>query len=183
MISLESDERLIAKALGGSQRAWSRLVGRYEGKVYNQAMRMTRSQADAMDLMQETFLAVYRNLPNYRADGSFPAWLSRIAINRAIDYQRHRARIPDQSSVDIDELLGMGGPQSELGVSQRNRDILRMLDRLTAEQRAVVELKFFQQYTFEDIARQLGISSNTAKSRLYAAIDHMQKHAEVSNGI
>lgn len=179
MIKLESDERLIARALGGSQRAWSKLVGRYEARVYNQAIRMTRSKPDAMDLMQETFLAVYRNLPNYRGDGTFPAWLSRIAINRSIDFQRHRARLPEHSSVDIDELLGLDSPQIALGISQQNREVLQLLDRLSAEQRAVVELKFFQQCTFDDIAQQLGISANTAKSRLYAALDLMQKHGEV----
>ena len=183
MFALDNDERLVRKALGGSQRAWTRLVARYESKVYNQALRMTRNRADAMDLMQETFLAVYRNLPNYRGDGSFPAWVARIAINRALDFQRHRSRLPEHSSVDIDELLGIDNPQTNAGLSQRNGDILRLLDRLSLEQRAVVELKFFQQCTFEDIAQQLGISSNTAKTRLYAALEHMQKHTEVCHAL
>jgi RNA polymerase sigma-70 factor (ECF subfamily) len=182
-MKLESDERLINKALDGSQRAWSKLVGRYETQVYNQALRITRNRADAMDLMQETFLAVYRNLPNYRGDGSFPGWVSRIAINRAIDFQRHRARQPEQATIDISEILGGESPAKLAGQSQRNRNILRLLDNLSTEQRAVIELKFFQQCTFEDIAQQLGISSNTAKTRLYAALSHLQKNAEVSHAL
>ncbi len=183
MIGVDSDEKLIAKALAGSQRAWSKLVGRYESRVYNQALRMTRHRADAMDLMQEIFLAVYRNLPNYRHEGSFPAWLSRIAINRSIDYQRHRGRQPEQATIDVAELLGEDSPQDALGLSRRNTEISRMLANLNPDQRVVVELKFFQQFTFEDIAQQLGISSNTAKNRLYSAIAHLQKSMEIKNAL
>ena len=85
--------------------------------------------------------------------------------------------------MDIDELLGIDSPTQSLSLSQRNRDILQLLGRLSPEQRSVVELKFFQQYTFEDIAQQLGISANTAKTRLYAALNHMQKHAETRHAL
>lgn len=183
MIRLDSDEKLIGRALAGSQRAWSKLVGRHESRVYNQALRMTRNRADAMDLMQEIFLAVYRNLPNYRGEGSFPAWLSRIAINRSIDFQRHRGRQPEQASYDVADLSGDDSPHKALGLSRRNGEITRLLNSLNADQRVVVELKFFQQYTFQDIAQQLGISSNTAKTRLYAALAHMQNSTEIDHAV
>ena len=180
MFGLGNDERLIGGALAGSQRDWTRLVRRYEQKVYNQALRMTGNRADAMDLLQDVFLAVYRNLPNYRSEGVFPAWLARITTNRINDFLRHRQRLPPSTELELDSLEGPHNPEQELGLSQRNREILALLGTLPADQRIVVELKFFQQSTFEEIAQQLGISSNTAKTRLYAAIAKLQSQQEVS---
>lgn len=59
----KTDEQLISMALDGSQRSWVKLVKRYENLVYNYCLRMTRNSSEAMDMMQEVFLAVYRNLP------------------------------------------------------------------------------------------------------------------------
>ena len=64
-----------------------------------------------------------------------------------------------------------------------NAQIVRALGELPAEQRHVVELKFFQHFTFEDIARQLGISPNTAKTRLYAALKKLKKHEELRDAM
>ena len=155
----------------------------YEQQVYNQALRMTGNSTDAMDVMQDVFLAVYRNLPNYRAEGVFPAWLSRIAANRCLDFLRQRQRQPESSDIDLDSLSSSGGPEQALGSSQRNKAIMLLLGVLSAEQRLVVELKFFGQHTFEEIAQLLGISSNTAKTRLYAALDKLKSQKEVSHAI
>ena len=72
----------------------------------------------------------------------------------------------------------------DLESAQSNRDIIRLLAQLPTEQRQIVELKFFQHFTFDEIAGQLGISSNTAKSRLYAALKKLRKNpaAEVMAG-
>ncbi|MBT4522121.1 MAG: sigma-70 family RNA polymerase sigma factor [Halieaceae bacterium] len=179
----DSDKQLTHKALAGSERAWDRLVRRYEKPVYNQALRMTRNPADAMDLLQEIFLAIYRNLPNYRGSGDFGAWVRRIAINRCTDFLRHRQRQPETSEEALYNLAAPSSPDEEAYVGQRNKEILKMLSELSAEQRTVVELKFFQQQTFEEIAQQLGISSNTAKTRLYGAIDKLKRKPEVIHAL
>ena len=90
----ETDEKLITKALQGKERAWVKLVKRYEKRIYNYALRMTGATDEAMDLVQEIFISVYRNLPNYRGEGVFAAWLFRIASNRCTDFLRKRARNP-----------------------------------------------------------------------------------------
>jgi RNA polymerase sigma-70 factor (ECF subfamily) len=183
MRGLDGDKRLIDKALKGSERAWRRLVMRYEKQVYNQALRLSGNRADALDLTQDVFIAVYRNLPNYRADGAFGAWLNRIAANRANDHLRSRQRQPQHTVEELEHIPGGTTPDDSIQFSQRNREILNMLGQLSADQRLVVELKFFQQHTFEEIAQQLGISSNTAKTRLYGAIRKLQQHAEVFHAL
>ncbi|MCB1644347.1 MAG: sigma-70 family RNA polymerase sigma factor, partial [Pseudomonadales bacterium] len=81
--------------------------------------------------------------------------------------------IDDQESL-VDE-SGRTSPEQELSQVQSNRDIVNLLAGLSAEQRQVVELKFFQHFTFDEIGSQLGISVNTAKTRLYAALGKMRQ--------
>ena len=167
MLGERTDEQLIAKALEGSERAWNRLVQRYEKRVYNYALRMVGHQDDAMDLMQDVFMSVYRNLGSFRGDAPFGAWLFRIAAFRCTDHFRKRRfqqeEYEDMEDVESDPLLTVES-------ARHNGDIVRLLHRLSQEQRQVVELKFFQNFTFEEIGGQLGISTNTAKTRLYAAL-------------
>ncbi len=74
-----SDEKLIAQALKGNKSAWVALVKRYEKGLYNYALRMVNNQADAMDLMQYVFVAVFRNLQTFRGDSPFKGWLFKVA--------------------------------------------------------------------------------------------------------
>ena len=181
---LDDDKQLISRALSGSERAWVKLVRRYESRVYNLAYRMTGSQQDALDLMQESFLAAFRNLPNYRHDGPFPAWLLRITSHRSVDFLRRRRGNPLHRAEDVqDHEPESGSLESDAEHHQLRRQLLSVLQRLPVEQRQVVELKFFQGLTFEDIAGQIGIPANTAKTRLYAALKTMRGHKELYHAL
>jgi len=178
------DGELIRRALGGSQRAWLELVRRHEGRVYNLAWRMTGNAHDALDLMQEAFLAVYRNLPNYRAEGAFPAWLLRIVANRAVDFLRRRRANPLHQAQDVEALEAEAAEEAALTEQDQLRATLkRLLGALSAEQRIVVELKFFQQLNFREIAAQLGIPENTAKTRLYTALQGLRGVEELKHAL
>jgi RNA polymerase sigma-70 factor (ECF subfamily) len=172
----ETDQKLIFKALNGSQGAWSKLVRRYETEVYNHALRMTHSEADAFDLLQEIFLAVFRNLPNFRGDSKFRTWLYRISSNRAIDFLRKKKH--PESAKELEEIAGNEDPHRDLHLDQQNKMIHSLMKQLPAEQRILLELKFFQHFTFDEISAQLGISPNTVKTRLYSGLSKLKQHAE-----
>ena len=181
MRSDASDEALVRRALAGSDSAWTKLVGRYQQRVYNYALRMIGHPDDALDLMQEVFVGVLRNLPGYRGDGAFAAWLFRIAAYRCTDYLRRR-----RVAVPLDETAWDGVDGEAVEAEPRidaNRPIAMALAGLPAEQRHVVELKFFQEFTFDDIAGQLGISPNTAKTRLYGALRKLRQHEELKEAL
>jgi len=176
-----SDEALVRRALAGSDAAWTKLVGRYQRRVYNYARRMVGHPDDALDLMQEVFVGVLRNLPDFRGDGAFAAWLFRIAAYRCTDYLRRR-----RATVPLDETAWDGANGAATGAESHtdaNRLVARALAALPVEQRHVVELKFFQEFTFDDIAGQLGISANTAKTRLYAALRRLRQHEELKDAL
>lgn len=96
-----SDDVLISQALAGKKSAWVALVKRYEKGLYNYALRMVSNHADAMDLMQDIFMAVFRNLHTFRAQSSFKGWLFKIAHYRCIEY--YRKKRPMQSLDDMPE--------------------------------------------------------------------------------
>jgi RNA polymerase sigma-70 factor (ECF subfamily) len=193
MSSTDQDEALISAALDGSARAWERLVKRYESRVYNFSIRLTGNQADALDLMQEVFLGVYRNLYRFRGDSQFTTWLFRIAHNKAVDMNRRKYMVTslsclagqDQSDDDVlDHITAENAqqdPQRVLSSTQRNTEIIGCLDLLNWEQRLVVELKVFQSLTFDEIAQMQDISANTAKTRFYTALKLLKSHMEQSH--
>jgi RNA polymerase sigma-70 factor (ECF subfamily) len=174
----KSDEQLIAKALQGNKRAWFNLIKRYETQVYNYGIRMTGSKEDALDLMQEVFISVFRNLSNYRGEGTFKGWLFKIAHYRCIEFYRRKR--PQLALDDAPEIASSEpGLEAKLSAAQHANQLVVVMQQLPLSQKAVVELKFFGQFTFDEIADQLGISANTAKSQLYSALAKLKTLLEV----
>jgi len=174
-----SDETLVKQALKGKKSAWVALVKRYEKNLYNYTLRMVSNPADAMDLMQDVFVAVFRNLSTFRGDSPFKGWMFKIAHYRCIEFYRRKR--PTQSLDDHPEQFDEASDECPeyLAVSGQQANALhKALQTLPVNQKLVVELKFFQHCTFDDIAKQLGISVNTVKSRLYSGLDKLKDHLE-----
>ena len=91
-----SDEALAARAASGDDSAFETIVSRYQARIYRLACRLT-SDTDAPDVLQETFLQVYRHLPSFRGDSQFGTWLYRIATNAALMHRRAQMRRPGAS--------------------------------------------------------------------------------------
>ncbi len=187
MFMTASDSTLISRALAGSQRSWVKLVQRHEKQVYNYCLRLTRNPGDALDLLQEVFLAVYRHLPSFQGqnDQQFRAWLMRIAVNKTMDLLRQRRRSPrlvtdataEEAMLEC-EAPDLHDPDHAYAQSTTNAAIRGLLASLPPEQCIVVELKFFQHFTFAEISQQTGVPVNTLKSRLYAALQKLKERLE-----
>jgi len=182
------DRALIASAVQGSARAWEKLVRRYERRVYNYGLRLTGNPTDAMDLMQEVFVGVYRNLHRFRGDARFSSWLFRIAHNKAVDMSRRQRLVSiknirgrsDEELADYDNMPDetAADPQQQLLDQEANSQIATCLQKLTLDQRLLVELKINQSMTFEEIAEMQDISANTAKTRFYTALRKLKESME-----
>jgi len=187
----DEDEALIAAARAGSPTAWDKLVRRYESRIYNYGLRLLGNSTDAMDLMQEVFLGVYRNLHRFRGDARFSSWIFRIAHNKAIDLNRRKALLGGRA-FSIDEIDLVDGdihddgarsrePDQQLFSARQNDEIQALLQKLSLEQRLVVELKIYQSLTFDEIAGVQEISENTAKTRFYTAMRKLKSILEKSH--
>jgi RNA polymerase sigma-70 factor (ECF subfamily) len=102
------DVELVRKAQAGDAAAFAELVGRHQRQLYRLALRMTGSEADAQEVLQEAFLNAYQKLPNFRGEAQFSSWLYRIAANSALMRLRRKRRAPDALT---DQPLELQGPR------------------------------------------------------------------------
>ena len=166
------DADLIRQAARGKVEAFNLLVSRWEKRVYNYLLRLTRNREDALDLTQDVFLKAYQNLRKLDDPGRFAPWLYRIAHNEA--YSMFRKQRPE---CDVDEIepestetvISVAG--SSVFPMELNLSVAAALDRLSPEQREAVVLKVYQGFKFEEMAEVLSCPVSTVKSRLYTALE------------
>jgi RNA polymerase sigma-70 factor (ECF subfamily) len=160
------DRDLIAKARRGDVEAYNLLVSRWEKRIFNYLLRLTRNREDAMDLSQDVFLKAYQNLPKLDDAGKFSSWLFRIAHNEAFSMLRKRK--PEDELKHDPAGSRVEGRLLPMELSLAVDSALR---RLSDDQREAVLLKVYQGFKFEEMAEILECPVSTIKSRLYTALD------------
>jgi RNA polymerase sigma-70 factor (ECF subfamily) len=183
-ISQASDAELVREFKKGRRECFDQLVLRHQRMVYAITRRMTSNHQDADDLAQETFLAVYRAMGRFDDRKSFPAYLSRIAINLSINHLRRRKRwlrIWFQRRGEAQE-ASMGaktmGPHRKMEQSELLDKLESAMKNLPPHQRAVLVLKVYQEMSYQEIAQTLKISTGTVMSRLYRARNRLRAQLE-----
>jgi RNA polymerase sigma-70 factor (ECF subfamily) len=177
---VQEDAWVISRQRGDAL-AFNRLVLKWESRVYNLALRMLQHPEDAAEATQEVFLLAYKSIRRFRRDAKFSTWLYRIALNHCISRARRRPQgahfsLDDgrEGATQADRLRAPDSQEAELLSAENRRRVRGAMASLPPEQRAVVELKFFQEMTFDDIAVVLEVPLSTIKSRLYAALDSLK---------
>ncbi len=168
----------IAASRQGDCLAFNRLVLHWEKAMYNLALRMLQDPDEAAEATQETFLSAFRNIRHFRQDAKFSTWLYRIAVNHCISRLRRR---PPGVHYSLDDerqeqplasrLPACESHEKDFMLEEDRRRVRLALDHLPPDQKAVVELKFFQDLTFEEIALALQEPLSTVKSRLYSGLE------------
>ncbi len=195
----DADVALVERARSGDVPAFEALVDRYRDRVYGMALRMTRTEADAAEVTQDTFLSAYQHLAELQGDNlkAFGSWLSRIAANQSLMRLRHR-KVAAQVEQSLDEpAFNERGSLVEdvadwrldaLGQTLDNElreAIQTATDALPEEQRRVFLLRDLDGLSYEEIAEITGESVAAIKSRLHrarlalrAAIDRFYQDVE-----
>jgi RNA polymerase sigma-70 factor (ECF subfamily) len=171
-----SESRALEAAQRGDTAAFNELVLMYQTSVYNVALRTLGHSEDAADATQETFLAAYRAIEEFRG-GSFKAWLLRIAVNTCYDLLRRRQRRPSTSlDVIVDESgdqTGIAdrrvGPERAALAAETVSVVEQGLLTLPDDQRVIVVLCDIQGLSYEEAAEAEGVALGTVKSRLSRA--------------
>jgi RNA polymerase sigma-70 factor (ECF subfamily) len=185
----ETDVNLVKRARNGDRAAFHLLVERYQRKVYGVCYGMVRNRDDAMDLSQETFIKVYRNLDRFEGSSAFYTWVYRIACNVCIDWLRRAKRT---RTVDYDDAIARdeGGDEgmmpNRLGITpakilarrELGDKIQDALQTLSPIHREVILLREVQGLSYQEIADTLDISIGTVMSRLHHARKNMQRALE-----
>ena len=141
--------------------------------MFNVGYRITRSEEEAEDVLQEAFINAFRNLDSYRGDATFGAWLKRIVVNKAINAlnkKKHEA-IPDDERWDVAE----EEPPAEYGDELTVERVKRAIEQLPDGYRSVLSLYLLEGYDHQEIAEIMGITESTSKSQLNRAKNKLRE--------
>jgi RNA polymerase sigma-70 factor (ECF subfamily) len=162
-----TDRDLIQRARRGDAEAFGGLVTRYQTSVFNVCYRMTNERREAEDLAQETFIRIYSRLDKFDIQREFGPWVRRAAANLCLNHleaQRSTNVLDDER--DADEIQR---PETIYEVRERSEQIRDALASLPPHYRAVVELRHYQEMSYDEIATQLCIPLSDVKSHLFRA--------------
>jgi RNA polymerase sigma-70 factor (ECF subfamily) len=177
-----SDEVLAARAAAGDDSAFETIVERYQRRVFRLACRLT-SDTDAPDVLQETFLQVYRHLASFRGESQFGTWLYRIASNAALMHRRASARRPTESLEQFLPRFDAEGKHAatpaELQLASRADELLDrqllaekardVIARLPDSCRDAFVLRDLEELSTAEVARALGVEPATVRQRVHRA--------------
>jgi RNA polymerase sigma-70 factor (ECF subfamily) len=177
-----SDETLAARAVAGDDSAFEAIVGRYQARIFRLACRLT-TDTDAPDVLQDTFLQVYRHLPSFRGESRFRTWLYRVASNAALMHRRASARRPseplDRFMPQFDERGQHAATPPELQVASRADELLDRrilaekardaLARLPDLYRDAFVLRDLEELPTDEVADTLGVAPATVRQRVHRA--------------
>lgn len=167
MIFREAEDRdLVAAARKGKVEAYNVLVARWEKRIFNYLLRLTRDVEEAQDLAQDTFLKAYQNLGRLGDEGRFGAWLYRIAHNEAISALRKPKRETELEDMPVGTISPGRMAPVEVALAVESA-----LSRLSEEQREAVVLKVYEGFKFDEMAEILNCPASTIKSRVYTALE------------
>jgi RNA polymerase sigma-70 factor (ECF subfamily) len=178
----DSDEDLVARARAKDFAAFEKLLDRYEDRIFRLAYRFVRNETDAKEVLQDTFLTIWRKLDTFKGDSQFSSWLYRVAANAALMRLRAQRRHPEVSTEDLPigylDNYGQLPPQTEnwakrpddeLQSEELRRHIQAAVDGLPEIYRTVFLIRDVEGLSTEETAEVLQISVPTVKTRLHRA--------------
>lgn len=171
------DLSLVELAKNGSEKAFSSLMNRYRDSIYFMLLKMVNNTSDAEDLTIEAFGKAFRNLDSFTPDYAFSTWLFKIATNNCIDFIRKKQVSPtpiDQFQDDMDSLTvniqsDLPDPEESLINDQKIAVLRDIVNQLKPRYRRLIELRYYKEYSYEEIASELNLPIGTVKAQLYRA--------------
>jgi len=171
------DFLLVQRAREGDQKAYAELLGRYRDAIYFMLLKMVNNPIDAEDLTIEAFGKAFKNISQYTPNFAFSTWLFKIATNNCIDFIRKKRAAtisldqssdnPDTTSVTIQS--DTPDPEANLINNQKIKLLREVVSKLKPRYRTLVELRYFKEYSYEEISVELDLPIGTVKAQLFRA--------------
>jgi len=189
----QRDFKLVKMAVDkGDQKAYAQLMENYRDTIYFMLLKMTNDTDDADDLTIEAFGKAFRNLHQYTPDYAFSTWLFKIASNNCIDFIRKKRKNlisidhpfenieGDEKGIQIaDDCLD---PEEKIIRNQKITLMREVVDKLKPRYKRLVELRYFSEYSYEEIAAELNLPLGTVKAQLFRARDLLYNIIKKSEG-
>lgn len=173
------DYELVKSAIEGNQSSYRTLMERYQHSIFHNMLKMVRNREDAHDLTQEAFGKAFHKLPTYAPHFAFSTWLFKIAKNNCIDHIRkkrlHTLSIDDP--IEPNSNYGFANnikanalnPEEQVIRGQRIDLTQRSIGKLTPKYRLMIELRYYEELSYDEIAKELDIPLGTVKAQLFRA--------------
>lgn len=173
----QNDLILVEQAKQGNEKAFSSLLNRYRDSIYFMILKMVNNPSDAEDLTIEAFGKAFRFIDSFTPDFAFSTWLFRIATNNCIDFIRKKQLSPspiDQIQEDIDNMTvniqsDLPDPEERLINDQKIAVLREIVSQLKPRYRRLIELRYFKEYSYEEIAKEMKLPIGTVKAQLFRA--------------
>ncbi|MEO1515999.1 MAG: sigma-70 family RNA polymerase sigma factor [Bacteroidota bacterium] len=175
----QEDYDLVLRAIDGNQKAYSTLMDRYRSSIFHMMLKMVNNREDADDLTLEAFGKAFNKLPSYAPRYAFSTWLFKIAINNCIDYIRKKRLnllsiddpIEPHSDHDYSSNIRSNtlDPEEKFIRKQRVKLMRTIMGKLSLKYRLMIELRFFEELSYDEIAKELNIPLGTVKAQLFRA--------------
>ena len=176
------DYELIRMAIDHNDRnAYASLMGNYRDSIYFMLLKMTSNKDDAEDLTIEAFGKAFKKLDQYTPNYAFSTWLFKIASNNCIDFIRKKRHnlisldkeYQDEAGTELAHRVPSDvlDPEEELIKDQKIKIMRNVVDKMKPHYRILIELRYFQELSYEEIAQELNIPLGTVKAKLFRAID------------
>jgi len=174
----QMDYDMVQLALNGDEKAFARLLRRYKDSIYFMLLKMVNNRNDAEDLTLEAFGKAFRNLHQYSPTYAFSTWLFKIASNNCIDFLRKKKGT--YIAIDNNGDQNDSGEQIKLKTKELNPEeklirkqkailLHKIVRRLKPRYRTLVELRYFREFSYEEIAKELDLTLGTVKAQLFRA--------------
>ncbi len=177
----KADLVLVDLAIKGDQRAYAELLERYRDAIYFMLLKMVNNKSDAEDLTIEAFGKAFKSIHQYTPNFAFSTWLFKIATNNCIDFiRKKKGNLVSIDQVPEDLEGGSSAPASNLQAStldpeefmikeQSIKLIQTLVSKLKPRYRNLIELRYFREYSYEEIAEELSLPLGTVKAQLFRA--------------
>ena len=173
----KADLILVEEAKKGNEKAFAGLMNRYRDSIYFMLLKMVNNPIDAEDLTIEAFGKAFRSIDSYTPRFAFSTWLFMIATNNCIDFIRKKQSSPIPVNQDKDIMDSMTiniqsdlpDPEEALINDQKISTLRKIVTQLKSPYREIIELRYYKEYSYEEISAELKIPIGTVKAQLYRA--------------
>jgi RNA polymerase sigma factor (sigma-70 family) len=173
----QHDFLLVQKAKEGDQKAYAELLGRYRDAIYFMLLKMVNNPSDAEDLTIEAFGKAFKNISQYTPNFAFSTWLFKIATNNCIDFIRKKRAATisldqgsdNQPTASVTIQSDTPDPEASLINDQKIKLLREVVSNLKPRYRTLVELRYFKEYSYEEISVELELPIGTVKAQLFRA--------------
>jgi RNA polymerase sigma-70 factor (ECF subfamily) len=173
------DYKLVQSAVKGDQKSYAELMARYKDSIYFMLLKMVNNRDDADDLTIEAFGKAFKNLHQYTPDFAFSTWLFKIATNNCIDFIRRKRKFTFSIDKNMENDSGQEmqfeikspllDPEEKMIKKQKAILMRDVVEKLKPRYKRLVELRYFQERSYEEIADELKLPLGTVKAQLFRA--------------